>query len=94
VVSEPFDAWVLRVAWEHHRDRLAAALRVLRRRRPDEFDFDRIQADRAAAALDALDRLFEPTAGELVAAGHDVDEALALVDRHVAALHKRMGGKP
>ena len=75
------------LAWEHHRDRMAATIRTLRRRNYSG-------ADNLAASLDSLDAMFEPTAGELVRAGLDVDKALAIVDRHAAALHHRMGGKP
>ncbi len=80
------------LAWEHHRDRIAGAVRLLRcRHEPDEYD--RILADRIAASLDSLDAMFEPTAGELVAEGFEVDRALELVDRHVDELRARMGGK-
>ncbi len=81
-------------AFEHYCDRLAAVIRTQRRRRPDEFEFDRILADRAAWALDGLDAALQPTAADLVAAGLDVDEALRAVDSHVARLHARMGGRP
>ena len=81
-------------AWEFQRDRLADAVGRLRRRHPDPADYDRILADRAAASLDVLDALFEPCAGELVAAGLDVDRALELVDRHRDRLHSKLGGKP
>ena len=75
------------LAWEFHRDRLANTIRTLRRRNYSG-------ADNLAASLDSLDALFEPTAGELVAGGYDVDEALELVDAHAAELYRRMGGKP
>lgn len=81
------------LAWEHQRDRLADALGRLRRRHEAD-EYDRILADRAAASLDSIVALFEPTAADLVAAGWEVDEALEVVDRHVAELHRRMGGKP
>ncbi len=75
------------LAWEYHRDRLAATIRTLRRRNYSG-------ADNLAASLDSLDAMFEPTAAELVAAGWDVGAALERTDRHAAALHKRMGGRP
>ena len=81
------------LAWQHHRDRLADALGRLRNRLQDD-ELGLFLADRAAASLDALDALFEPTAGDLVAEGFEVERALDLVDRHVAELHSRMGGRP
>jgi hypothetical protein len=80
------------LAWEYHRDRLADALGRLRRR--CGAGYERILADEAAASLDALDALMEPCAADLVRAGFDVDVALDLVDRHVARLHARIGGRP
>jgi hypothetical protein len=82
------------IAWEFHRDRLADSLRLLRQRHQDATDYDRILADRAAASLEALDALLEPSAGELVRAGWTTDDALARVDQHVTQLRQRMGGKP
>ncbi len=80
-------------AWDHHRDQIAGAVRLLRRRH--EVDaYDHVLACRIAASLDSLDAMFEPTAGELVAEGFEVDEALAIVDRHADELRSRMGGKP
>ncbi len=81
------------VAWESHRDRIAGAVRLLRRRHEAD-EYDRLLADRIAGSLDALDAMFEPTAGEMVAHGLDVDAALESVDRHRDALYSRMGGKP
>jgi hypothetical protein len=75
------------MAWEHHRDRLANTIRTLRRRNYSG-------ADNLAASLDSIDALLEPTAGDLVRTGWDVDEALKFVDRHVRELHSRMGGRP
>ena len=91
---DDFRAWVTRRAYEHQRNEAANAVRILRRRRPDEFDFDRIQADKVAKALEAIDALLEPTAGDLVRAGWDVDEALEYADTHAEALRRRMGGQP
>ncbi len=96
-VGEPVDdfrAWVARRAYEHQRNEAANAVRILRRRRPDGFDFDRIQADKVARALEVIEALLEPTAGDLVAVGWEVDEALEYADAHAAELHRRMGGKP
>lgn len=75
------------LAWIHHRDRMAATIRTLRRSNYSG-------ADNLAASLDSLDAMLEQTAGELVADGWTVDAALERVDRHAAALHHRMGGKP
>jgi len=85
---------ISRVAWEHHRGRIAVAVRDWRRRHPDEFDRDRILVDRIAALLDSLDAILQPSAGALVAAGLAIDDALEHVDRHVAQLHPRMAGRP
>ncbi len=81
------------LAWEAHRDTIAGAVRLLRRRH-DADSYDHVLADRIAASLDSLDAMFEPCAAELVAEGFEVDEALALVDRHADELRSRMGGKP
>lgn len=81
------------LAWNFQRDRLADSLGRLRRRHePDEYE--RILADRAASALDAIDAFLEPTAAELVRDGWNIDAALERVDRHRARLYHRMGGRP
>jgi hypothetical protein len=51
-------------------------------------------ADRLACHVLTLDAMLRPTAADLVRAGFEVDQALEHVDRHVARLHSRMGGRP
>ena len=82
------------LAWEHQFGRAVDAVGRLRRRLPDPADYDRIMLDRLARSLDSLDAMFEPCAADLVREGFEVDEALKIVDRHAAELHRRMGGRP
>ncbi len=84
--------WVVRRAWKHYRNELANEIRI--QLRYSTVPKVRTSADRCAGLLDSIDAMLEPSAGDLVQAGYEVDEALEIVDRHTAELHKRMGGKP
>jgi hypothetical protein len=81
------------LAWECQRDRLADTLGRLRRRLAQD-ELSCFLVDRAAFSLEALDGLLEPTAGDLVRAGWDVDDALEVVDRHSRRLRSSMGCRP
>ena len=76
--------------FEHHLDEIAREVRRLRYYADPDSSLAYL-ADRLANHLEALLLMHAASAADYVRAGLDVDEALAIVDRHAAELQRRMG---
>jgi len=80
-------------AYTYQREELARDIGRLRRRLSRDGYDDAHLVDRIAHRVECLDSLFQPTAGELVRAGFEIDDALRIVDDETARLRSLLGVK-